>query len=208
MRKFNCPACGAEGALKSAASFYAVCEYCKMMLVLKGAAFEQLGKMSELMDDPSVLQLGTEGVYDRVPFSLIGRLRLEWSGGFWNEWCALNYDGTYGWLAEAQGSYMFTRAMPADGLPARERIRPEVKVLLKGREFQVMDLKEAVCTYSEGELPFPAPQGRKSLSVDLHSEEAGFATLDYGPEGTALYVGKTVEFEALKLKHLKQFEGW
>jgi hypothetical protein len=42
----------------------------------------------------------------------------------------------------------------------------------------------------------------------LRSTGGDFATLDYSDAEPVLYVGKMVEFEALRLKNLRAFEGW
>ena len=73
------------------------------MVVPRGASAERLGEMAELPPDLSPLQLGTRGTWNGVAFELIGRLRVEWSGGSWTEWCALFADGRTGWIGEAQG---------------------------------------------------------------------------------------------------------
>ena len=42
----------------------------------------------------------------------------------------------------------------------------------------------------------------------LRSETGKFATLDFSDEQPALYLGEFVEFDDLKLKNLRTFEGW
>jgi hypothetical protein len=42
----------------------------------------------------------------------------------------------------------------------------------------------------------------------LRSTGADFATLDYSDTEPALYLGKMVDFDALRLKNLRAFEGW
>ena len=44
--------------------------------------------------------------------------------------------------------------------------------------------------------------------ADFRTESGKFATLDYSDTQPALYLGEFVEFEDLKLKNLRQFEGW
>jgi len=44
--------------------------------------------------------------------------------------------------------------------------------------------------------------------ADLRSSSRKFATLDYSDAEPALYLGEFVEFEDLKLKNLRKFEGW
>jgi hypothetical protein len=35
-----------------------------------------------------------------------------------------------------------------------------------------------------------------------------FATLDYSDAAPVLYIGQTVDFDALRLKNVRTFEGW
>ena len=67
---------------------------------------ETLGKMADLPEDLSILQIGARGKFEGISFAVIGRLRMSWQEGFWNEWCALFEDQRIGWLAEAQGFWM------------------------------------------------------------------------------------------------------
>ena len=60
----------------------------------------------------------------------------------------------------------------------------------------------------EGELPFQYWDKDEVTFADLRSSSRKFATLDYGDTEPALYLGELVEFEDLKLKNLRQFEGW
>ena len=60
-RTAACPSCGAPVVFKSAASIFAVCEYCQSTLVRHDQALEDIGKMAALAEDRSPLQLGSEG---------------------------------------------------------------------------------------------------------------------------------------------------
>jgi len=60
----------------------------------------------------------------------------------------------------------------------------------------------------EGELPFQYWDKSDVIFVDLLSHNGRFATIDYSDEPPALYLGEAVEFESLKLKNLRSFEGW
>jgi hypothetical protein len=44
--------------------------------------------------------------------------------------------------------------------------------------------------------------------VDLRTPGRGFGTLDYSEEPPLLFMGEWVEFDELRLKNLRQFEGW
>lgn len=60
----------------------------------------------------------------------------------------------------------------------------------------------------EGELPFQYWDKSDVIFADLLSHSGKFATIDYSDETPALYLGEAIEFESLKLKNLRTFEGW
>jgi len=205
-----CPACGGELRFKSRISVFGVCSYCASMVVRHDMNLESLGKMAQLPPDMSPLQLGTRGNYDGKRFELIGRLKIGWENGTWNEWYALFDDGREGWLAEAQGFYMVSfQEQSIDKVPKVKELSPGRSFpLVREQIFQVDDIKQATCIGSEGELPMKGPKGRKSTSVDLSGPDSLFACIDYGEDATRLYVGKHVEFEKLSLTSLRQVDGW
>ena len=53
----------------------------------------RIGKMAELFDDHTPLQLGAAGRYQGQPFTLVGRLQYRYADGTWTEWHALFDDG-------------------------------------------------------------------------------------------------------------------
>src|SRR5262245_47494724 len=126
-----CPSCGAQVSFRSSVSFMAVCEYCRSTLIRHDKNIEDIGKMADLLPDQSILQLGTEGVYEGVHFAVIGRIQLRYEAGVWSEWHVLFDNMKTGWLSEAGGiSWMtFPRrlekpfpASRADSLSAGQRI--------------------------------------------------------------------------------------
>lgn len=210
MLTLSCPACGAALPFKSRVSVFAVCSYCAATVVRHDLELETLGKMAALPADTSPLQIGTAGQYDGKRFELVGRLKISWEDGTWNEWYALFDDGRDGWLAEAQGFFMMSFAAPAPpSLPAREDIRVGMSLPLAPRQsFEVDDIKETVCVGSEGELTLSGAKGKKGVSVDLSGPDDRFAGIDYGEDGTRVYIGKYVEFDALRLTSLREIDGW
>src|SRR5262249_57294349 len=115
----SCPACGATISFKIGSSIVVVCEYCNSVIARGDRDIEDLGKVADLADTGSPLDLGLKGVYQGVPFELTGRAQLgHEAGGVWDEWYAAFREGKWGWLAKAQGrSYMtFQQARPDQGL--------------------------------------------------------------------------------------------
>ena len=80
-----CPGCGAPVEFRSAQSTHAVCGYCQSTVVRSGDVLQRLGKMAELFDDHSPLQLMASGRIQLdgkdVPFTLIGRLQYKSDAG-------------------------------------------------------------------------------------------------------------------------------
>lgn len=210
MTKFECPSCGAEVVFQSSVSIFAVCQFCRSMVVRHDLNVEAIGKMAVLPDDNSPFQLGTQGYYENVIFTLVGKVRRSWVDGFWNEWHALFVDGKSGWLAEAQGMYMFTLEQQIENLPDLDMLSLNSKFPIKGRYFFVKDIKKTVCVGSEGELPWMSPAGREQTSVDLASDDGKkFACLEFSAEGEKrCFMGNYVEFKELRLSYLRQFDGW
>jgi hypothetical protein len=213
MKSYSCPSCGAAIPFRSNVSVYAVCPYCRSMVVRRDVDVESIGTMAALPDDMSPFQVGTEGVYKSVHFGIIGRMKIGWDDGNWNEWFIVSDDQRKGWLAEAQGFYAvsFERNDPvsAETENALKKIGTlDLELDLWGQRFKVVDVKQATCIGSEGELPFRAPQGRKTLSVDLEGEKEAFASVEVEGDTRRIYVGSYVDWADLKCSNFRKYEGW
>ena len=219
MFKLLCPACGGEVVFKSKASIFVVCTYCKSSLLRQDLNLELYGKMAELQEDLTPFQIGTKGYWSKNPFELLGRLRMSWDSGYWNEWYVLFGDGQEGWLAEAQGFYSICLEDKDSPIPDRDDIKVGARFdfkdsnnslldFLNKGEYEVCDIKKVICIGSEGELPFKAPTGRKSTSIDLNSNDGKFACIEYHEDGNRLFVGEYIEFDDFGFTNLRDIEGW
>jgi hypothetical protein len=209
MLTLSCPSCGANVDFRSKASVFAVCSFCKSTLVRHDMNLENIGKMSEIQDDLTPLQLGTTGNYDGKKFEIIGRLRIAYEDGFWNEWYALFGGDKTGWLAEAQGFYAMCFSVSAIGVPSREKMVPGAKLSLDQEEnFEIEDVRNVVCKYSEGELPVNAVNGRQSLSVDLTAPGSKMGTIEYAEREIRMFFGYYQEFDDFGFANLRHIDGW
>ena len=200
----TCPGCGAPVVFRSAASILAVCEYCQSTLLRQDAAVEDIGKMAALAEDRSPLQLGSEGRYRDVPFTLIGRIQLRYSQGLWNEWYLLFADQHTAWLSEAGGEYVLTSVQPVqEPLPPFEGLRAGQRLQLAGQAWTVTNLETASCVAGEGELPFKVGGGYPVPAVDLKNTRY-FATLDYSETPPLLFLGEPVVFDQLAWTRLRE----
>lgn len=199
----SCPSCGAPVTFKSAASIFAVCEFCQSTLVRHDQQIEDIGKMAALVEDRSPLQLGAEGKWNGLHFALIGRIQLRYSQGLWNEWYLMFDDMRTGWLSEAGGEYVLTFLKFApEPLPAFHDIQVGANLTLLGRNWQVTNIEDAECVAGQGELPFKVGAGYKAPVVDLR-EGDNFATLDYSETPPLFFVGAPVKFESLAMTNLR-----
>ena len=167
-----------------------------------------LGKMSDLQDDMSPLQIGTTGTFDGKQFELIGRMRIGYPDGFWNEWYGLYGGDKECWLAEAQGFYAVCFADTEIEPPTLDKIRPGKQFDIDPDTFQVEDVRSVSCIYSEGELPLAAAQGRESVSVDLSAPGAKMATIEYAKKETRVFIGRYQDFDDFKFHNLRTIDGW
>ena len=211
-----CPACGAHVRFTGDSTVIAVCEYCSSTLLRKGQALENLGRMAELFEDHSPLQLGVRGEVDGVGFVLVGRLQYRHERGAWNEWWArLDDEGTL-WLSEDNGRYVITRTLDDQDVPPFDALTPGQVLPLGGVAWTVASLTRATVVAGRGELPFVVSGADEAPVVDLRDPDGNFATLDYadfqtGPGApgvetarATLHVGRPVTLEALKVTGLRE----
>jgi hypothetical protein len=213
VKKGGCPQCGAPIEFRFSSAVQTVCEFCKSILVRRDVDIEKVGKVADLPEDSSPIQLRTEGIYRNKAFWVAGRILYQWEQGGWNEWHLVFQDGQSGWLSDAQAQYAVTFARPADGVPPRASIHPGQQLKLDGTDFEVTTVTRAAYAGVEGELPFEYWDKTVLTFIDLRTRgaQAGagkFGTIDYSEEPPLLFVGESVEFDDLKLKNLREFEGW
>lgn len=189
-----CPNCGAPLSFSGGHSLATVCGYCRSAIARQGVDFALIGKVPDLVVTDTRLSLGQHGTVDGQAFTLIGHLQLgrpaagDTDGAVdatWDEWYAAFADGSWGWLAEAQGRLHLTKPI-AGTPPPFERLTPGHRI--EGRSIPrlaVEEVGEARFVAAAGELPFAPALGATYRFVDLSGEGGAFYTFDYGPAGEA-----------------------
>ena len=203
-----CPSCGAPIVFQWSSSVQTTCAHCKSILIRTDVNLEKVGVVSDLPPDSSPIQIGTAGVYDNRVFTVAGRIIYDYDEGSWNEWHLVLNQGGSAWLSDAQCQYAVTTASPAGPLPGLAAVHLGDRLTWGQVGFQVTGITEARYRGVEGELPFEYWDKQEATFVDLRSAAGDFATLDYSDTEPLLYVGKMVDFDALRLKNLRAFEGW
>jgi uncharacterized Zn finger protein (UPF0148 family) len=182
MFKTTCPSCGAPVSFRSAASVMAVCAYCNSTLLKDAESVKDLGKMGQVLEDYSRIQIPASGQIDGGRFTVVGRIQLRYDAGFWNEWYVMFDDGSTGWLSDGSGQYIFTRAITGNPrVPGFAQFHPGKVLVHEGKSFYASDIRTAHCTAGEGELPFKVGAGYEARVVDLRCGN-DFMTLDYADD--------------------------
>ncbi len=169
-----------------------------------GDALKRIGKMSEVFDDYSPLQILSQGKFNSVGFTVIGRLQYKYREGSWSEWlCALD-DGSSASLSEDNGSFVWSK--PAN--TQRTLPKPQQWVLgnttaINGRAYSVASIQEVALMSAQGELPKLPPIGTSFTVVELRSAQGEVINIDYSTEPPSLSSGTAVILENLQLTGLR-----
>lgn len=199
-RAGNCPSCGAPVAFAKGGAIV-VCEFCSTVVARGDFALEDLGKVADVADSGSPLQVGLRGKWKDAGFELTGRAQLAHSmGGTWDEWYARFDDGRWGWLAEAQGKFFLTFERNITGeVPglADLVVGAPIPGFTGGAPLVVSEKGTAKAVAAEGEIPYRLVPNAELKFADLSGPGGAFATLDYSGEKPAIYAGEEVSLDAL-----------
>ena len=203
-----CPGCGAPVEFRSAQSTHAVCAYCQSTVVRNGDTLARIGKMSELFDDFSPLQLGASGVFGSgaqgLSFTLVGRLQYKYDKGSWCEWMAVLDDGSLAFLSEDNGAYVFSQpAVAQQSVPAADTLRVGATAAMNGKAFSVASIEQVALMSAQGELPHLPPLGVPFAMVELRSADGEVLSIDYGTVTPTLSRGRSVLLDDLQLTGLR-----
>lgn len=180
------------------------------MLVRHDRDLRLAGQMAALLDDTSPLQIGTRGSYEGTSFELIGRRKMQWSGGFWNEWRVWFQGGREACLGEAQGFFSLAFDLkPQPNMGKMERYFASQPFDLLGVRYVVEDVKDAWCVAVEGEFTSEQVQGVAVRSIDATGDALAYLNIEFDKDGkTRTAAGRWFFFGDIPMTNLRQFEGW
>lgn len=200
----SCPACGAAVIFKIGSSMVSVCAYCRSVVARGDRSVENLGKVAELAETESPLELNMTGKYEGKRFTLTGRAQLKHeAGGLWDEWYASFPNDEWGWLAEAQGRFYLTfeEEVPENAeIPDFDELEVGATINLNPDwgPLVVAEIGEATGQGAAGEIPYRLEPGQTYRYADLSGPKGAFATLAYGDEeGPLVYFGREVTLDDL-----------
>ena len=199
----NCPSCGAPVEFKSGQSIVVICSYCRSAIARTDRELKDLGKVAELVETGSPLDVGLRGKWKDVPFELTGRAQLGHEmGGQWDEWYATFSNGWLGWLAEAQGRFYITFQYPIpEGaqLPSFDQLQlgQQVPGLPWPTPLMVAETGRARALGAKGEIPYLLTPGETYYYADLSGINNSFGTLDYNQSPPLVFLGQQVTLAEL-----------
>ncbi len=197
-----CPTCAAPVEFKVRSAMVTVCEYCRTVVGRGDRSVADYGKVAEIVETASPLQLGLRGKYRGKPFELVGRVQFQHeAGGVWDEWYAAFRNRKWGWLSEAQGRFYLTFEKKL----SKKSALPALKDLEVGRRFQfprvgdltVKEIGSTTPISGEGEMPFALVPGVAHDYADLEGADGVFATFDYSEAEPSVFLGKEITLEQL-----------
>ncbi|RYG12422.1 MAG: DUF4178 domain-containing protein, partial [Burkholderiales bacterium] len=199
-----CPGCGAPVEFRSAQSTHAVCGFCKSTVVRSGETLARVGKMAELFDDHSPLQLMASGKWRDRAFTLVGRLQYRSGSGTWTEWSAVFDDGSAGVLGEDNGAYVFSLPLKVQReLPEASQFRVGATTAIEGKPFTIASNEQVALISAQGELPRLPPLDTPFPMVELRSAQGEVLSIDYSMRPPVVARGEAVQLEELKLTGLR-----
>ncbi|WP_437639571.1 DUF4178 domain-containing protein [Sorangium sp. So ce854] len=208
-RAAACPSCGAPITFRFAGAMAQVCKHCKFVVARTDRDLRAIGRVADLVEIPTPLQVGVTGRWGNEPFVVDGRVQLDRAGAPGAPWqeifIAFPSSGRWTWVAFAQGRWYATSEapLPLNGLPPWNALQPGGRVHLEGHGvFTVVEVGRRRVISAEGEMPYVAPPGVVTGFVDIAGPRGEFGTLDYGDGRTIppkLYLGRQFDPAVLRL---------
>jgi Zn finger protein HypA/HybF involved in hydrogenase expression len=205
----SCPSCAGPIEFTAGSSVVVICPFCRSAVARTDRGFEDLGKISEVVQSESPLKLGLKGEYKGSRFELTGRAQLRHElGGTWDEWYATFSNGWVGWLAEAQGRFYMTFYQPMpegtvlssiEGL----QLGQVVSEIPSPTPLMVQEKGNGTYAAAEGEIPYKLTPGEQFGYADLAGKNNTFATIDYSMSPPWVFIGNLVTLAEIGLGDAK-----
>lgn len=208
-----CPGCGAPVHFTSAQAAFAVCAYCRSTVARRGEVLERVGRMAEVFEDYSPLQIGATGQAPdpsgvAVPFTVVGRLQMRSDAGAWNEWVLDFQGGEPGWLSEDNGSWVLSRPWKPQGLQLKHFVARDWKlgraVQVGTEDFTVTSVQNAQVAAAQGQLAELPQLGRSFKLVELRDTQERVWSVDFSSKQPSCSLGMGVQLEALQMQGLRE----
>lgn len=205
-RQGNCPSCGAQITFAVATSAAQVCKHCNFVVVRTDRDFRLAGKVADLVAIQSPFAVGVSGMFERRRFFVAGRVqydRADRPGAPWEEFYLAFEDGSWSWLAHAQGVWYLTSLYASQlHLPTIQQAVPGIQIQFgEAGGFQITERSQRRPISGQGELPFVVVTGQVEYYADMQGPNYQFGTIDYG-NGQAppqVFLGRSIDPSTIQL---------
>lgn len=161
-RTFECPSCGAPLTQRTPGAKVIGCTYCGQTSMINAESLLAVGEKQLLIDYGSAFAVGKSGQFDGRDFMVMGRMRMDYSDGFWDEWyIQFMDDGSEAWIQEDDGSFVMFKEDDELSHSASLEMTPVGQSITLGNnvEMFVTSKEKATVNGGEGELPFLIKKG-------------------------------------------------
>ncbi|MEL6672647.1 MAG: DUF4178 domain-containing protein [Bacteroidota bacterium] len=201
-REFECPSCGAPVPQSHPGSRTLVCNHCGQTSHVNADSLAAVGSKNLLIDYGSALAVGRQGRIEERDFLILGKMRIDYEDGFWDEWfIQFLDDGSVGWIQEDDGSFTLFREEKKLGSPPNfDRIKVGSWTDFNGAwdEVFVTSKSRARVNGGEGELPFRIIPGEPADFIDgLWKRQV--MSLEVLPDETVLFSGRVFDLAELEI---------
>ena len=203
-REYECPSCGAPVKQSQPGSKTLVCTYCSQTSHINADSLQAVGEKHPLIDYGSIFSIGATGrigsLSDRE-FQVLGRVRIDYEDGFWDEWyITFLDDGSTAWIQEDDGGFTYFKhegnvsRFPLD----RVQVGTYNQIVSNWKPVFVTSKSKASINGGEGELPFKIIPGEKADFVD-GILDGRIISVELLEDDTPLFVGYELDFDELQL---------
>lgn len=203
-REFECPSCGSPIPQRTPGARTLICSYCGQTSHLNADSLQAAGEKHLLVDHGSSLAIGQQRfvpILDQQVL-ILGRLRIDYEDGFWDEWYGIDLDKGEGyWIQEDDGQFVVFRAeKELDSSVAFGDIPVGHWNDLNGQweSFFITSKSKAQVNGGEGELPFRIIPGEPADFIE-GIWKGRIISVEMLPDGNTLFVGIPIELAAMAI---------
>lgn len=180
------------------------CTYCGQTSMINADSLQAVGEQHLLIDYGSALSIGQSGQFEERDFLILGRLRINYKDGFWDEWfIQFMDDGEEAWIQEDDGSFMLFREMDSGvQIPDFATIPVGQTISLStGHQLFVTSKSRAQVDGGEGELPFIVKRGDPADFIEgIAVGKREVISIEVLPGETHAFIGYPFKLQELSLQ--------
>ena len=199
VKSYNCPSCDAPLEVKNKFSQALACQYCGQTSLISPSGLDPFGEKSKLIDYPSIFSVGAKGEFDGQNFEILGMLRYEYDGGFWDEWFIVMENGKKYWIEEDEGELvLYEKERLSSAIPNWEKINVGSMINVNQKDVFVTEKFKAKIRGGRGELFFKIKPGEDIKIVD-GNQQGKLVSIEITPDEIDLNQGQEIDISQIKM---------